>query len=232
MGWWFGWADDINRQTTFARHMPTLFPTQRYIYGLMFILLVACASAKTETQVDLKDGGFISDEPCAAPCFFQITPGTTTQSEILPLLQTYALDVDCEGYDRRPDGGIHGITCPSAGFIISLNEQDTVFSIGFKPSTEITVAEIIAKYGAPDYVELNGGGSPESDNPVVTSLHYGSIRTVLRLAIVEYPPYVCPSTVVSTIVYVDEAQYERWLALMTRNHSEILWEGYGTYPRR
>ena len=98
-----------------------------------------------------------------------------------------------------------------------------VQSVYFKPSSSITVQEIVAKYGEPDGVLVYSEGVPEHPR---LSLYvvYSSILSRLELPIQEWPGYIVePSTPVLSIVYApkfsnvrDHYFFEEWI-------------GYGEY---
>lgn len=119
----------------------------------IFLCLLSSCRYKPEKTVDVSDGGFLSGEPCSAPCFWNITPGITTEKQAMDELSS-KLDVkSCDPRDSRNSGGTRGNLC--SGISISFDDQSIVNMIGFDSSQKITVADVINKYGYPNGVSIS-----------------------------------------------------------------------------
>src|SRR6202142_3721933 len=103
------------------------------------------------------DGGLLSGKICGPPCFIGVIPGVTTKNDAITLLQSRGLFQDCTEIDTTKEGGGHEIICthPTSALAVSIaNNGDLVSGISFPPSVEITVAQIIGKYGQPTVVSM------------------------------------------------------------------------------
>jgi hypothetical protein len=173
---------------------------------------------------DIADGGFLSGEPCAPPCFWGIVPGNTTEAEAKQILQTKGLSQGCKAYDNEARSGTRGINCQ---FIMNISFQlgtDIVYAVGFRPSQKITVEDVITKYGKPDSVSVLPSGIPEDPHTVML-LYYNRMNTRLNLPDQTGITFlVKPSTEVENIAYFDVDRYEKFL-----RHSFQKWEDYGEY---
>src|SRR5258708_7719585 len=65
------------------------------IWSLLLLTLLSCYSNNQEINTptprvafDIGDGGLISRQPCAPPCFFGIHVGETSFDQAIPILET------------------------------------------------------------------------------------------------------------------------------------------------
>ncbi len=121
---------------------------------LIVFLLVFISSCTTQTEVypvlNIGDGGLLSKNPCSPPCFWNITPGITTEEEAINILETMGDVSNCYHWDKVKNGFEKGIGCKNID--IYFDDNSIVSTISFKPSQEITVSEIIQNYGEPEAV--------------------------------------------------------------------------------
>lgn len=129
------------------------------------------------------DGGFLSGEPCGPPCFFGIVPEITNETEAIEMLKDEGLYKLCDPvpFDARSE--LRGFQC--CGVSVGINvyqETDIVEGIGFYPSKQITVEEVIDKYGEPDAVKVASIWFNWEDRPETTMmLYFFDINTVIDL---------------------------------------------------
>jgi hypothetical protein len=177
-------------------------------------------------NLDIGDGGFLSEEPCGPPCFWNIIPGESTVDDAMAVLESKDIGGYCRLYDND-EAGVRGISCyPPVDLDIGLGvDVDTVISISFGLASEITVGDVIDKYGEPDAIFVGYSGLPHDDYNTFATLYFDEIYTQLGLPEQESEPFeIAPSTKVLGIGYKDVESYmehkQRW-------SSE--WEGYGSY---
>ena len=176
----------------------------------------------------IEDGGFISGKICGPPCFFGIIPGVTTKNDAITLLQSRGLYQDCTEIDTTKKGGGHIISCNY--LVVSIGGNgDLVSGISFRPSEDITVAQVIAKYGQPTVVSMLGA-SDSSDRyyTAYMDLCYDQINTVISLIAQENSATyeISPTTLVGIIEYDDQEEYQ------SRRQIIQSWNGYGKYEER
>jgi hypothetical protein len=182
-------------------------------------LLAACSGSAP----DIEDGGFLSGEPCGPPCFWGIVPGETTEAEVKEVLQKRGVYNACETQISKFEEGGRGIDCKSQIFIGFEQGSDLVQAVYFKPSSRITVQEVVAQYGEPDGILMFSEGVPEHPR-LSLSILYSDILSRLELPIQEWPGYdVEPSTPVLSIVYDPKFSY------VQGNYQFEKWTGYGEY---
>ncbi len=192
---------------------------------LIFILL-ACALPilGTENRLPLKfDSGFLSGKPCGPPCFHGIVPGVTDETTAAKILKS--LHGECREFNNEARGGFRGITCDSISMIGLTQGSDMVSHIGFKPSDELTVADVIRSFGEPNAVFVTRGGIPEYPKTAII-LYYNEIKTSLVLPDQEGLKYfIKPSTPIENIGYSEPELYEVEISTFPIEK----WTGYGEY---
>jgi hypothetical protein len=206
------------------------------LIGLAFSLLQFSCSMSVNNQSEnltataiingKYDGGFLSGEPCGPPCYYGIIPGITTKDDAIKKLRSNGLYQDCEEFDNTIQGGIRGVSCNIQGISFQ-NDADIVNGIGFQPFRQITVSEVIDKYGEPNAVSVGPIGLTDR-LPITTgmTLFYDSIKVGLGLTEqksndIEFN--LTPDVLIEGIEYDDRDSY----ILSTRYVRE--WKGYGIY---
>jgi hypothetical protein len=110
---------------------------------LVFLPFILAGCHVPGTPIKIGDGGLLSEKPCAAPCFQNITPGVTTEQEALKIMSHLTSLSLCNEWDSRQSGGDRGIRCSNIG--LTFSDQHFVAGIGFSPTQAITVSEILKK---------------------------------------------------------------------------------------
>lgn len=193
------------------------------LFTFIFCLLNACSVNEPISQYNIGDGGFLSASPCGPPCFYKIAPGTSSKDDVVALLTNIKIFETCVYFDNTGESGNEGFSCNS-NLMFTFRDRKVVSSISFKPTQEITVEEIIKKYGYPDRVLVNGRGLPESPVHTVIILFLDNLKANIILFEQESNIYVLtPKTKVETIGYADDLSYESEI-----KYSEK-WNGYSTY---
>lgn len=206
---------------------------------LVLITLVACTAPKTNTQIliteiptllpssthpvvemsSIGDGGLISGQPCALPCFFGIRIGETLLDQVIPVLESKGV-APCHQIDEM------NIFCSASDIAnISVSVDKTtrrVNGIGYDPSIQVTVDDIIGKYGDPDLIYIELGGIPESTTTSML-LVWSSIELEIDLGTI--PDIGNHNFIVENTTEV------RWVTYSAVNYTESSqpWKGYGTY---
>ena len=188
----------------------------------LFASLTACTpkiSGIGNRVPEIRDGGFLSSEPCAPPCFWGIIPGITTEAEAIELLQSEGL---CRKYTTFDHSGGVEVFC-SSGVEISIQQgTDTIDVVIFRPSQTITVGDAITRYGAPDTISV---GVKHQYPRVWMVLNYAHLKVSLVLAEQEGSTFwVEASTEVERINYYSTASFEYY-----KTTTDSKWNGYGEY---
>jgi hypothetical protein len=108
--------------------------------------------------------------------------------------------------------------------LIFEDNRDVVSGIGFQPSTKITVAEAIKKYGNPDAVLVTSSSLPESRPYTTMTLFFDEAQINIALAQQEGLVYrLEETTIVDNIGYSNENSYQ------SIRYYSFPWMGFVTY---
>ncbi len=134
---------------------------------IALVVLVAACSPPPELrdQKLINDRSLVTGEPCEAPCWRNITPGVTAWSDALTLLEDDATiedptvqtaeDSSAVAASFKEPGGVD-----ASGQIFS-EDGDKVGLIFLRLAPDVTLDQVLARYGEPTYVI----GTPFSDEP-------------------------------------------------------------------
>ena len=160
---------------------------------LLLIFLVSCTAAETEIspqvpalespqstalpeRADIGDGGLLSGLPCAVPCVYGIQIGETPLAQVIPVLEQNGLS-ECQ--TEESDSWI-GITCGYSVVVQVDKATSIVNATGFYPSVPISLAEIIEKYGEPNFVLIQAEGSAEASTSRM-SLFWDELKMTVQM---------------------------------------------------
>lgn len=202
---------------------------RKLLPGVFVLLLVAAACAPPPPLRDdamLNDTSLITNEPCTAPCWNGITPGTTAWSDALTILEddpnladpTTRADEQSEAIVaewQRVEGG-------SCCQMVTLDgETVNLVFLRLSPSS-LTVGDLIDEHGEPAYVV----GSPYSDEEAIINLVYPDLSTVIYAFVAGATNgALSASSEVIGALYITPEDMD--LLLQTSNLNA--WDGYETY---
>ncbi|NOH10256.1 MAG: hypothetical protein HND51_01270 [Chloroflexi bacterium] len=190
-------------------------------------VLVACAT-NANKPVRFGDGGLISSEPCGPPCFWSITLGMVYEDAIVALDSVPGVDSSfCKEVSNNE---IISFQCK--GLMVSATNEDPthreVILIRFEMQETVTVAEVLAKHGVPDYASIGSNLDPHF--PVINmSLLYNEYSAYFGLESqdaleTDYLYELHSETSVKSVQYLTDEVYSEAASL-----SGVEWIGYGLY---
>lgn len=138
---------------------------------LVFLLSACVPIPNLRNEKFLKDDSLISGEPCDAPCWRGITPGETTWSEALVIIED-APDLDNPESQTAQDGPQKGAQWKpvdgEACCQMFSEDGETVSLILLQLAPDKTLGQVIEARGEPTYAI----GTPGSDDQAIVSLFY------------------------------------------------------------
>ena len=206
----------------------------RLIAGMiiMFVVWANLSSCTNNRFPKNGDGGFITGEPCAPPCFEGMVPGITREADVIQILIEHDVYNTCTRTEFQEETKgteeLGGLLC--SRFLAFTFEPRTnlLTQIGFNTAGHLTIEETITKHGKPDSVWVWLEGSP--DQPVVgMKLYYNEMRTILSLPTTQRDKYIVDtSTPINRIIYLNQYYYDT--ALSDHEIEGLMeWYGYGEY---
>ena len=201
-------------------------PTAPTAEGTPTSKITPTAEQTRVTRITIGDGGFLSAEPCGLPCFLGIIPDETSYEEAVQILKDYQYyDNFCQELDI---GGSWLISCKDkydSSFRIEVdNNKAYVIDIGFAPQAEITMQEVVERYGEPSYVNVAVQGCEDIRTSMVR-IYYADLQ--LGLQPEEYQAggsyTIQPVTIIRYVVYY--GAHDESIFLEDKRD----WTGYDTY---
>ncbi len=198
--------------------------------GLPYDVLAALAEGIPEAQVGapeisllndrfLDDDSLISGEPCAAPCWRDITPGETSLAEAMALVE--AMD-DLTIYSSGGGAFVFGRSDSAPCCQVAAQSGELVDSMLFQLAANIRVGELIEVHGEPGFVS----GQPFSERQAVLLLYYPDAPMLVFAAVfAENDWQLSESSPVVTAVYATEELFAGAFADARFN----VWKGYLSY---
>jgi hypothetical protein len=183
-------------------------------------VIVALPTVEEEVPLDIGDGGLISDIPCSAPCFFGITPGVSSNIDVIQNLKQNEIYSGCHMKGS-------GVSCP--GYVIYLDESTLLCeTISYNLTDIMTIADVIEKFGNPDLwgvVSVNEHSHQIIDPETIwLSLNYNSLHMEVNLEYQEVHDreyILSPGTKVRGVTYFNNETYHY--------SGQMVWPGYGSF---
>lgn len=176
-----------------------------------FILLISCS--RTPRNTDL-----FNDITCAAPCVLGITPGVTSYKEAKEIIKNTPSLLNCQEPDMLPS---LQISCDNFGLHF---RGKTVDVIGLR-DLNLTLEQLIEKYGAPDKIRVAIFNWPGSSPKLVSALLFQSVRMQVVLPDATGAEYrVEPTALITSVSFLSEEAFTPVFELY-----EDTWNGYGIY---
>lgn len=210
--------------------------------AFVFVLMATVQSCGV-TQEALVAQGLLTGEPCGAPCWQGLVPGSSTEDDVRQFLRSgeyavgpYAVhpgthdDVLVMRWDRRGLGGQKNM----------FHTQDGVLSLmSMYTDSEVTLEQVVRRYGAPD--KYAAGLKMSGRIHTLVSLFYREVGMILDLYLYDEVPQLKPETQVARVWYFEPATLEEAIATQQGKKGQALedfelqwleywhdWGGYGT----
>lgn len=198
--------------------------TVLYVIVIIFTLISGSGCTMQDSdQFDIGDGGLLSNDPCGPPCFLEIKPGISTEDDVTELIEKEGLTQKCSFFDNSQESGSKSITC-SNNMIFSFQDSNIVSRIGFRPTKELVVKEVIEKFGNPNAVLVTNQSTPESLPYTVMIIFFDNLNTNMVLPQQQSLTYhLSPNVKIESIGYSDMNSYK----MMRQYHQD--WKGYVFY---
>jgi len=179
------------------------------------------------SELNIGDGGFLSENPCGPPCFWGITPGITTDTEALNLLELKGFNTNECDYSQRQNPDQREIGCGAVGtgytLGITVDPFGLVTTIGFNPEISFSLMDVISKYGNPDAIYVVNQNVTAMPVDMGIRLFYDHLQAVLDLPDQEGSAVITAELEILNISYRNEQVYDE-----SRIYTQP-WHGYGNY---
>ncbi len=200
----------------------------RWILLIPLVLFVSAACAPAPNLLNdeyLRDMTLISGEPCAAPCWQDLTPGETSWEEASDYIETSGLYTDVERSTSEEEGNnaeaiSFGETEGQPCCYIYTAEGETVDRIWLLLAPQMLLDQVIDEYGEPEFIQAEDF---PGDQALVALLYPDIPLVIYAYATSIADGELTPGSDVIGALYLSDAEMETVLEFENR----YFWEGYG-----
>ncbi|MDX1993767.1 MAG: hypothetical protein SF029_15370 [bacterium] len=189
------------------------------------LLLAACGPApQLRNENFLQDTSYLTEDPCGPPCWRGITPGETSWSEALTIIEDDPSLAELRTEADENSSIIAAVWAPQDGdgcCQMYTEDGDTVEIVILQTAPQATLGQVIEKWGEPEYVI----GEPFSQDQAVFSLFYPDLRMLIYAFVEGETGALSAASEVIGFGYFAETRME----LLLNASSLHVWEGYQSY---
>lgn len=194
------------------------------LVGLVFLIAACAPTPQLRSDRLLQDDSFVSDEPCAPPCWRGIVPGETNWNDALNIIRD---DSELTSLQTRTDEATRQIGAAwgqrDGDNCCQMFSQDgqTVSFIVAQTTPRVRFGQVVAKHGEPSYII----GDTVSPDQALVSVYYPDIPMLIYVFVEGEEGLIGERSEVVGFAYLTEDLMD--LLLQTSNlHS---WDGYKTF---
>jgi len=173
------------------------------VIGLAAVILV-WQLRLTYLRRTLVDHSLLTDIPCAAPCWQGIVPGETSRSQAMQILEDspYILRGSLQEAGASEMGGVTWRwRMPGRRLKPSISwRDDTVHEVTLGLTYDLTVDQVVSKFGPPEALSISEGGVPEHSYWII-DLYYPNIGVQFKAYTPEFESSLEPSTEVGVVQF-------------------------------
>jgi hypothetical protein len=197
-----------------------------FLLGIAALFSLAACSPPPELRDDtlLHDESLVSNEPCAAPCWRNITPGETEWNDALTIIED---DTQLENLQTQTDDDSEAIVAefqesggsPCCQMFTETGELVNVIFLRLAP--DVQLGDVIETHGEPAYAI----GSPFAEDQAIVNLLFPEIQTVIYAFVPGTEGEIAEDSPIIGVLYLSPDDMD--LLIQTSNlHA---WEGFGAY---
>ena len=202
------------------RELPSTF----LLTIILSILFLAACSLIKPSRSEIWDSSLLASNPCPAPCFYGIEPGTTTLNEAEELLQSAGLCLDPSYIRSSSPTEPEGILCENLITVKSDSGKEITRYVSIYAPAQLTVEMVFDQLGYPDAVMVDAYGKGEGEGSYL-SLYYQNGFTRLILMDQERGDYrLAKDSLVDWIAFYEEGFFGELM------EDTSPWSGFGVYP--
>ena len=200
-------------------------PSRTYLQTIVssILLLAACSPIKP-IRSEIWDNSLLVSNPCLAPCFYGIEPGTTTLSEAESLLKSAGLCSQPSYIRSSSPIEPEGILCENLITVKSDSGKEITRYVSIYAPAQLTVEMVFDQLGYPDAVMVDAYGKGEEEGSYM-NLYYQNGFTRLILMDQDRGDFrLAKDSLVDWIVFYEEGFFEELI------EDTSPWSGFRVYP--
>jgi len=195
------------------------------VMALLVFLVAACAPPPELRDANLlQDISLISGEPCPAPCWRGITPGTTSWREALAIIEDDpTLDAPNVQTDEDSTAVVAEFqqTGGTACCQMFSETGETVDLLFLRTAPNMMLRDVLEAQGAPAFAI----GSPFSDTQAIINVLYPDIPVVVYVFVAGEQAALSATSEIIGLLYLKPSD----MALLLQTSNLHTWEGYASY---
>ena len=217
-------------------------PARKVPLAAFVLVLMATVQSCAVTQEPIVAQGLLTGEPCGAPCWQGLVPGSSTEDEVTRFLSGSEYVAAPYAVDPGPREGLTVLRWDRRGASGEENAfdiQDGVLSLmTMYVDSDVTLEQVVGRYGTPD--QFAAGLKMSGRMYTLVSLFYREPGMILELHLYEDVPELKPGTKVVRVWYFEPVPLDQAIATLEGKKGEPLedfqlewlnhwhdWEGYG-----
>lgn len=195
--------------------------------ALVALFLFAACSPPPELRDAslLQDTSLLTNEPCSAPCWRNITPGQTAWRDALTIIEDDPTLQDMQlQQDENSPAIVASFKQTNGGECCQMFTQDgeTVDLLFLRVAPLVNLGDLIDSKGEPSYLV----GSGFSDDQAIMNLLYPDLNLVVYVFVAgEQAGSLNANSEAIGVLYMKEAE----MSLLLQTSDLQAWEGYQTY---
>jgi hypothetical protein len=203
------------------RHLLLLF-----VVPIVFVFAACAPTINLLDKNNLKDTSLLSDDPCSAPCWNDIIPGETSfhDAKVAVEFDGGYMNVEEVQPDEATTARLFGFSDGEANVCCQVLSEDgeIVDSMLFFLAPEMTLSEIIDKYGDPTYLL----GEEVADGQAIMFLIYPDVPIVIYAFVAGAAEGELSATSeIVGVLYLTADGMQR----LIDNNSLYEWDGYQSF---
>ncbi len=194
------------------------------LVGLVFLIAACAPTPQLRSDRLLQDDSFVSDEPCAAPCWRGIIPGETGWNDALNIIRG---DTTLMSLQTRTDEATQQIGAAWAqrdgDNCCQMFSEDsvTVSFIVAQTTPRTRLGEVVEKHGEPSYII----GDTVSGDQALVSVYYPTIPMLIYVFVEGENGQISDRSEVVGFAYLTADLMDELL----QTSSLHAWDGYKTF---
>ena len=197
------------------------------LIGVVIVLVAACSPPpQLLNDAFLKDTSLIDNDPCEAPCWSGITPGETSWSEAVIVVEDNPdfANVQIQNADDGSEAVAAGWTTADGTECCQMVSLDgeVVSNVSLLLAPDIRLEQLLDNHGDPTYLV----GQEISEDQAAVSLLFAEKNIGVSVAVEGAASgQISPGSKVFSVAYIDPEQMD----LIISNSDLYEWNGYGSY---
>lgn len=200
------------------------------LFVFLFCLLIVILWKSDQNRY--VDKSIVNDTPCALPCWQGITPGITYADEAMDILfnSPYIKSGSIVQSGTTELGGcVWSWRGPNRRWPPGLSwKNGVVVNIELGLTIDLSMQEVIDKFGYPEFIDSGGGGTPEHWYWIV-NLYYPTQGIKFVVYTSEYSNVLKENSEVGAVLLYDSTTMREMMTELEAEDGSLVWSGFSEW---